>query len=228
MTEPKNEPTSDGDTEPDSEPEADETPTEALPPTEGEAYDTTISFAHNGITDAQLANIVKLIASKATLIRKALGLSPEADLRVDLNEDSISFPWFEIEAGSAVQPAHMSFLGALCNAACKQKRVNGTDREVESEKFAFRIFLVKLGMSGPTYAADRKALLANLSGNAAFPNYDKAREHAAKWKGLRQQARADRLANQAEDDASTAVSTEQDGALEADAGTDTDTNTDTE
>jgi hypothetical protein len=45
-----------------------------------------------------------------------------------------------------------------------------TERDVESEKFALRTFLVRLGMSGAEFGAARKWLCRNLSGNASFPN----------------------------------------------------------
>ena len=191
---------------------------------DNEPTSITLQLPLADMTDAQLLNLQKLIASKAMLIRKALGIDSRKDLRFFIDEDNeyLVFPWLDTQPDGDTLMTFMRFISALCKTAKTQKRVNSTEHEVESEKFAFRIFLVRLGMSGPEYAADRKALLANLSGNAAFPNNDKAKEHAAKWKDKRQQTRADQLPNQAEDEISTAASMAQDGEQVADQSIDAD------
>ena len=219
-----------------SEYETEPLPTEPPTPAIGtasaidnEPTSITLQLPLADMTDTQLLNLQKLIASKAMLIRKALGIDNRKDLRflIDGDNEYVVFPWLDTQPDGDTLMTFMRFISALCKTAKTQKRVNGTEHEVESEKFAFRIFLVRLGMSGPSYAADRKALLANLSGNAAFPNNDKARDHAAKWKNLRQQARADNLANHAEDESST-VAAVRDDTPEVDTDTNTDTDTDTE
>jgi len=55
----------------------------------------------------------------------------------------------------------------------KHQRVNAMEREVESEKFSMRTFLVKLGMKGKEYSAARKWFCRNLSGNASFSSNEK-------------------------------------------------------
>ena len=59
---------------------------------------------------------------------------------------------------------------AFVNYTKKHQRVTAAEREVESEKFAMRTFLVRLGMNGGEFSAARKWLCRNLSGNASFPN----------------------------------------------------------
>ena len=51
-----------------------------------------------------------------------------------------------------------------------QRRINGTEKEAENEKYAFRCFLLRLGFIGEQYKVERKILLQNLSGSAAFKN----------------------------------------------------------
>jgi hypothetical protein len=41
---------------------------------------------------------------------------------------------------------------------------------VDNEKFAFRVFLIRLGFVGDDYKNARKILLRNLTGNSAFKN----------------------------------------------------------
>jgi len=51
--------------------------------------------------------------------------------------------------------------------AKKQQRVLAVERDVDSEKYAFRCFLLRLGFIGEEYAVSRKILLKNLSGNGS-------------------------------------------------------------
>lgn len=50
----------------------------------------------------------------------------------------------------------------------KQKRIQAKDKVVDNEKYAFRCFLLRLGFIGIEYKADRKILLKNIEGSAAF------------------------------------------------------------
>ena len=52
--------------------------------------------------------------------------------------------------------------------AKKAKRVTLKDKEVENPKYAFRCFLLRLGLVGAEYKQDRKILLKNLTGSSAF------------------------------------------------------------
>ena len=68
--------------------------------------------------------------------------------------------------------------------------MNVTERsEVESEKYAFRGFLLRLGFIGPECAAQRKLLLRNLSGSASFPNGQKYTAFCSAQKAKRDAAK---------------------------------------
>lgn len=72
-------------------------------------------------------------------------------------------------------------LATLMNGQAKlQKRVRPTVTETENEKYLFRVWLVRLGMSGEKYKSTRKILLDNLSGNAAFRTEEQAEAFRAK------------------------------------------------
>lgn len=113
-----------------------------------------------------VGNLTKLLDAKGNLIRKALGIT---DLRIELLEDRVAFPWFpQVDADSAAAYTH--FISALCEMSRNAKRVTATEKSVENEKYAFRCFLLRLGFIGTEYKAERKILLRNLSGSAAFKN----------------------------------------------------------
>jgi len=127
----------------------------------------TIEMPLEGFTDTALENLDRLVASKAALIKKAIGADA---LPIERTETTLKFPWFKFDTNGETVAAYTQFIGALCAAAKEQKRVTAKEKPVENEKFAFRVFLIRLGFVGDEYKAARKVLLKNLSGNSAFKN----------------------------------------------------------
>lgn len=117
-------------------------------------------------TENDLENLQNLVSSKATLIKKALGIN---ELPIKIEADRVSFPWFdEMPEDEEVKNAYIHLIYALCEMARNQKRVNAKEKEVENEKYAFRCFLLRLGFIGADYKEERKILLQNLEGSSAF------------------------------------------------------------
>ncbi len=127
----------------------------------------TIELPRSAFTHVALDNLKRLVESKSSLIKKALGTDY---IPIITNEETISFPWFQGELTSDEVKAYTHFITALSELAKTQQRVNATEKEVENEKYAFRCFLIRLGFVGTEYKAERKILLKNLSGNSAFKN----------------------------------------------------------
>lgn len=127
----------------------------------------TIEMPLEGFTDTALENLDRLVASKASLIKKAIGADA---LPIERTETTLKFPWFKFDTNNETVAAYTQFISALCTAAKEQKRVTSKEKPVENEKFAFRVFLIRLGFVGDEYKAARKTLLKNLSGNSAFKN----------------------------------------------------------
>lgn len=67
--------------------------------------------------------------------------------------------------------------------AIRQKRIQAKKADVSNEKYAFRIWLIRLGMTGDEYKAERKLLMEKLSGHAAFRT--EAEKARAKEKAVR-------------------------------------------
>ena len=144
---------------------AEEPTTESEP----EAIGLTVEIPFDKVN---VGNLMKLLDAKGDLIKKALGIS---DIRIEIKEDRVAFPWFtEVEPESAM--AYTNFIAALCRMSKEAKRVTATAKEVENEKYAFRCFLLRLGFIGAEYKKDRKILLQNLSGSAAFRDGKKGHE----------------------------------------------------
>ena len=78
------------------------------------------------------------------------------------------FPWFTAENSPDELKAYTQLCTALTAEARKLKRVNAGEKTTDNEKFAFRTFLVRIGLVGNEYKAARKILMKNLDGNSAF------------------------------------------------------------
>ena len=118
------------------------------------------------LDSAAVGNLTRLLDAKGNLIKKALGVD---DLKIELNENdgTVSFPWFSEVTPDEVK-AYTHFISAICELSKNAKRVTAKEKEVDNEKYAFRCFLLRLGFIGTEYKAERKILLRNLSGSAAF------------------------------------------------------------
>ena len=141
----------------------------------------TIEVPRDGFTEESIINLQKIIDSKASLLRKALGTD---DLSVQISEDRIAFSWFHIE-DPANTSAYAHLVSALCQMAQKAKRVTAKEKPVESEKYAMRIWLQRLGFGGSEFKEERALLLKNLSGTSAFKNQAEAEAFNEKLKAKR-------------------------------------------
>ena len=139
-----------------------------------------------GFDPDSLDRLTKLIDSKAALIKKALGADR---LTVQMRNEAVCFPWWDTLPSPEETGAYTAFLAALCKMAKDAKRVTATEKDVESEKYAFRGFLLRLGFIGAESKEQRKFLLKNLSGSAAFPNKKKADAFSAAQKTKRDAAK---------------------------------------
>lgn len=131
-----------------------------------EAVDSLIlSYPREDITDAALENLRLLVASKETLIKKALAVDA---LPIEADDEKVSFLWFEGSPTPEEINAYAHFTSKLIAMAKTQKRVIAKEKETENDKYAFRCFLLRLGFIGDEYKTARKILLKNLTGSGAF------------------------------------------------------------
>ena len=132
---------------------------------ETEAEETTGLTISMPLDKVAVGNLARLLDAKGSLIRKALGIT---DTRIETSEDKVSFPWFETIPSPEELDAYTKFIAALCEMSVKAKRVTAKEKEVDNDKYAFRCFLLRLGFIGAEFKAERKILLQNLTGSAAF------------------------------------------------------------
>ena len=126
-----------------------------------------VAMPRDFFTNNALQNLRKLVDSKSNLIKKALAID---NLPIEVDEEKISFPWFQDVKSSEESDTYTHFIASLCDMAKKQNRITAKERSVDNEKYAFRCFLLRLGFIGQRYKIARKILLRNFSGSSAFKN----------------------------------------------------------
>ena len=158
-----------------------ETPKEASPAeeteTEPDEDSLSISLSRSLFTETALQNLDALLLSKGRLIRHAFDIR---EATYTLTDDRITFAWLHGTITDETAKAYAEFISMLCLMARTQKRVTAKEKIVDNEKYAFRCFLLRLGMIGSAYKESRKILLQNLTGSSAFKSgHRKEAEHHA-------------------------------------------------
>ena len=125
----------------------------------------SISLPRSLFTETALQNLDGLLLSKGRLIRHAFDIR---EVTYTLTDDRITFAWLHGTITDKMAKAYAEFISKLCLMARTQKRVTAKEKIVDNEKYAFRCFLLRLGMIGSAYKESRKILLQNLTGSSAF------------------------------------------------------------
>ena len=124
-----------------------------------------IKVPRDGFTPETEENLRRIIASKAPLLKKALGTD---SLEVIITDTTIRFPWFTLHGIDGEADAYSCLITAICKMAKEQKRVVAKECATDNEKFAMRLFLIRLGFIGDKYKTARRILLRNLTGNSSW------------------------------------------------------------
>ena len=111
---------------------------------------------------------------------------------------------------------------AMNRMAITQKRIQAKTVNDENEKYALRIWLIRLGLNGNEHKELRKVLMQNLSGHAAFRTAEEAEKFRIKEKAKRDKLKAAKQAAQSGD-----ASSEETDEAEATAPTQPDCGADT-
>lgn len=191
-----------------------------------------------GHTGGTLRNFINLIYQRAALISKATGghfhvdidlvnaLKDEDELTLEkaleilsghrdeltgikVSDDKITFTGFPEFADPNTLHAYMELASSMNKQALTQKRIYPKDVDDASEKYAFRIWLTRLGMNGPEFKTTRKILMKNLSGYAAFPNAEAASKFYQKQKDKRKEEKETQARTYIDSDASDSEGKEE-------------------
>ena len=132
-----------------------------------EKMDEIVVSLPNDLSGEEEERLRAIVDSKSSLLKKALETS---ELPILVTADTISFPWFTNHEIEGEAEAYAQLITAMIKMAKEQKRVLAKDKQEKNEKFAMRIFTVRLGLKGDEYKLIRKLLSHNLSGNSAWKN----------------------------------------------------------
>jgi len=105
---------------------------------------------------------------------------------LQITEEQISFTGFPVPADKAHSDAFCQLVAMMNDMALSQKRIQAKEVNTDNEKYAFRIWLLRLGMNGDAYKSTRKVLMEKLGGHAAFRTPEEAEKAKAKNKAKRE------------------------------------------
>ena len=182
--------------------------------------DAQISFPLAQHTAATLTNLINMIYSRGALLSKAtsgefrvskslvddladcrfiraqdvsafMKDQDESDLAgLAFDEEKVTFTGFRAVPDAEHFQTFMKLAAAMNKMAITQKRVQAKKVDDSNEKYAFRIWLLRLGMTGEEYSADRKRLLENLTGHTAFRDEGERERWTARQKEKRDAQKA--------------------------------------
>lgn len=109
----------------------------------------TISVPKDGFTDESIANLNHLVESKATLIKKALGVE---DLTITAEDDKISFPWFTGFPAPDEISTYVKFIGKVCHTIFSE---NTAGQGYTSSGCATPIYIRLRALTAPLSAPGR-------------------------------------------------------------------------
>lgn len=141
------------------------TPEDVSGDTAADSDTLTVEMPRTGFSEEAYGNLQKIIASKAALLKKAIGTD---SLDIETSADKLIFPWFTLHGLDGEADAYTRLVSGLYHMAKNQKRVTAKERGSSNEKFTMRLFLVRLGFIGDEYKTARRILLRNLTGNGSW------------------------------------------------------------
>lgn len=133
-------------------------------PTDESANRLTIQMPIDSLSERTLNRVRRIIENKGELFKSAFKTD---SLEIQVTEKTVDFPWFTAEQDGDAD-AYCTFISMLCEFAQNRNRINNKPDTSDNEKYAFRCFLLRIGMIGTDFKATRKVLLRNLTGSSAF------------------------------------------------------------
>lgn len=123
--------------------------------------------------------------------RMGVGTTGMTGIQITAEKISLTF------AGPLTQEkvrAYTELCAAMNRMAIAQKRIQAKTVNDANEKYALRIWLIRLGLNGDEHKTIRKLLMQNLSGHAAFRTEEDAEKFRVKEKAKRDALKATKQA----------------------------------
>ncbi len=131
-----------------------------------------MSRATRGHFEVKRDFVEELLDQKLIRLEDALAAVREAPegsvIGVTLEEDRITFDGFPETDDPDTLKAWMALTAAINRSVIQQNRVRAKETDETNEKFAFRVWITRLGMAGSEFKQERNILYKHLSGHTAF------------------------------------------------------------
>ena len=92
------------------------------------------------------------------------------NLHATFTKGTVEFRLFNSTTHAGEIKAYIQFCLAVCHQALTQKKASARKTETDNEKYAFRCWMLRLGLIGDEFKTCRHHFLKNLSGNSAWRN----------------------------------------------------------
>ena len=132
---------------------------------QGAATKFAVSIPRKTLTDDALERLKLIVSNKEVLFKRAVIADA---LPIKVTEEEIAFPWFTLTGVDGEAAAYAQFITALCQMASEQTRILDKPYDGDNDRFAMRIFMVRLGMKGAEFALARKLMMKHLTGNSGW------------------------------------------------------------
>jgi len=124
----------------------------------------TVRVPIDTLSEPTINRIRRILENKGELFKAAFKTD---SVEFQVTEKTVEFPWFTAEQDGDAD-AYSTFISMLCEFAKNLNRINNKPDTSDNPKYAFRCFLLRMGMIGTEFKAARKVLLRNLPGSSAF------------------------------------------------------------
>lgn len=132
---------------------------------QGDTTKFAVSIPRKTLTDDALERLKLIVSNKEMLFRRAVIADA---LPIEVTEEEVAFPWFTLTGVDGEAAAYAQFITALCQMASEQTRILDKPYDGDNDRFAMRIFMVRLGMKGAAFALARKLMMKHLTGNSGW------------------------------------------------------------
>ncbi len=146
------------------------------------------------------ANVLTLerFTETVTSLENAIGKAVDG---LVIDTDRLTFSTLPETSDIAALRAFTTLCAMMNKQAITQQRIQAKEISEENEKYAMRIWLLRLGMNGPEYKEERRILMERLSGHSAFRTEDDKLRWQAKQNEKRDALRAMKQAAEVSGDA---------------------------
>lgn len=125
----------------------------------------SIAVPADMLSEVERERLVEFVAARQDVLRAGLRLD---EVRVEEDSGKLVFAWFPYTGAHEDVAAYQVFVEQLLALVRSLKRVVRVDSRVSNDRYAWRCFLLRLGLIGPEFRAVRRVLMRGVPGSSAY------------------------------------------------------------